>query len=834
MFDDLRNAFRGLLKRPMFTIVAVLSLGLGIGVNTAIFSLFHQAVLQPLPVLDPERLINLNAPGLKRGSTSNNNAGRRDAIFSYPMFRDLQAAPATQQALAGIAAHRAFQTNIALDGETISGTGMLVSGNYFSVLGLVPAAGRLLIESDDAQLGAGRVAVLGHAFWRNALGGDPEVLGRSIQVNGEALEIVGVAPAGFEGTTFGTRPQVFVPISSRWLLQPQARADHEDRTSYWVYLFARLASRVEPAQAADALNVPYRALLRDVELPLLELDEGQREQFLARRIEVESGERGQSSVALSARTPMLLLQAAAFLVLLVACLNIANLLLARGASRAGEFAIRASTGASRGRLLRQLLVEATALAMCGAALSLPLASAAIQSLLAYLPGGIGASLSARLDGAALGFAAGLALLTVLLFGLLPSLQVASVSTMSTLRGDSANSTGTRAAGRFRATLAIAQVGFSMAALALAGLFTQSLINIGHVELGMQVDRVASFSVSPGRSGYSPERSKALFDSLATEIAALPGVLSVALSRVPLMTGSDWGSSVSVEGYEPGSETIDPFYNEIGDDYFATLGIPLLAGRSFSTADSAGGARVAIVNQRFSEHYGLGANPIGKRMATGHTGDLDIEIVGLVADSKYNRVKEDDPIQYFLSRRQNPNIGEMTVYVRSRGEPQDLLAGLAKVARGVDPHLPLENLRTMPQTIEQHLAVDRFVGTLAAAFAVLATALAALGLYGVMSYTLSQRQREIGLRLALGAAPRRLAAMLMAQVGRLAGAGMLLGLLVAVALGRAAQSLLFGLEGHDPMVLLSAIVVLAAVAFASGFLPARRASRMDPLLALRHD
>jgi predicted permease len=751
------------------------------------------------------------------------------------MFRDLQAAPSVQQALTGIAAHRSFQTNIALDGETVSGSGMLVSGNYFALLGLAPAAGRLLIEGDDAQLGAGRVAVLSHAYWRNALGGDAGVLGRSIQVNGEAMEIVGVAPEGFEGTTFGIRPQVFVPISSRWLLQPQSRADHDDRMSYWVYLFARLAPGVEPAQAHEALNVPYSALLRDIELPLHDrFDEGQREQFLARRIEIESGDRGQSSVALSARTPMLLLQAAAFLVLLVACLNIANLLLARGAARAGEFAIRASIGASRGRLLRQLLVEAAALALCGAALSLPLASAAIQGLLAYLPGNTGASLSARLDGAALVFAAGLALLTVVLFGLLPSLQVAAVSTMSVLRGDSANSTSTRAAARFRAALATAQVGFSMAALALAGLFAQSLVNLGRVELGMQVENVASFSVSPGRSGYSPERSVALFDRLETEIAALPGVHSVSLSIVPLITGSDWGSNVSVEGYEPGPETTDPFFNEIGDDYFTTLGIPLLAGRSFSALDSADGARVAIINRRFAEHYGLGANPIGKRMATGRSEDLDIEIVGLVADSKYSRVKEEDPIQFFLPRRQNPDIGEVTVYVRSQGEPQELLAGLARIAAGIDPNLPLESLRTMPQTIAQNLAVDHFVGSLAAAFAVLATALAALGLYGVLSYTLSQRQREIGLRMALGAAPSRLASMLMAQVGRLAGVGMLLGLVVAVALGRAAQSLLFGLQGHDPLVLLSAMLVLAVIAFATAWMPARRAARMDPMLALRHD
>lgn len=829
---DLRHALRGLRRRPLFALVAVLSLALGIGVNTAIYSLFHQALLQPLPVSVPDGLVNLSAPGIKRGSTSNNNAGRRDAVFSYPMFRDLQAAPEVREALSGLAAHRSFPASLALEGQARDITGMLVSGNYFDVLGLKPALGRLLLPNDDTVPGAGRVVVLGHAYWMNALGGDPDVLGRVMRVNGEPLEIVGVAPEGFDGTTFGTRAQVFVPISLRWLLQPTLQRDHDDRRSYWVYLFGRLAPGVDVAQAGGMLNGPYAGALRE-ELPLQrELDEAQQAEFLARRIELAPGARGQSSVPATARTSLLLLLAAAGLVLVVACLNIANLLLAHGAARAGEFAVRSSIGASRGRLLRQLLVESALLAVAAAGLALPVASLSLHGLMAWLPDPTMFKADVVLQPAALGFAAVLAVATIMLFGLFPALHAASASPMNVLRGE--GSIGSRAAGRFRSGLATGQIALSMAMLALAGLLVQSLYNLARVDLGMQVESVAAFRVSPGRVGHTPEQAAVLFDRLEEELAALPGVEAVALSQVPLLTNSDWGSNVSVEGFESGPETTDPYFNRVGEGYFEALGIPLLAGRGFARTDNADSAKVAVVNRRFAEYYGLGANPVGKRMAVGGKESLDIEIVGLVADSHYSAVREAQPMLFYQPRRQVTQLTEANFYVRTRGDANALLAVLPAAVARVDPLLPVVDLRTLPQTIAQNLAAERFVGTLAMAFAVLATALAALGLYGVLSFTLAQRRRELGLRLALGAEPARLARMLLAQVTRMTMTGIGIGVIAALALGRAAQSLLFGLDGHAPGILLAAAVVLALVALCTSLAPARRAAHTDPMHALRHE
>lgn len=828
---DLRHAFRSLAARPLFVLVAVLSLGLGIGVNTAIYSLFHQVVLQPLPVAEPGRLVNLSAPGIKAGSTSNNNAGSREVIFSYPMFRDLQAAQETREVLAGLAAHRSFPVSLALDGQAHDATGMLVSGNYFDVLGVTPALGRLLRPEDDTTIGAGRVAVLGHAYWMNTLGGDPAVLGRTLRVNGESLEIVGIAPQGFDGTTFGTRAQVFVPITLRWLLQPTMQRDHDDRRSYWVYLFGRLASSMSLAQAGEALDRPYTALLRE-ELPLQSgLDEAQQAQFLARRIALSPGEHGQSSVPASARAPLLLLLAAAGLVLVVACLNIANLLLAHGAARAGEFALRSSIGASRGRLLRQLLLESALLAAAGALLALPLASLSLHGLLAWLPDAAVFRTDAVLHPAALGFAAALAATTILLFGLFPALQAAGASPMNVLRGGSG--TGSRAARRFRNSLAMGQIALSMATLALAGLLAQSLYNLARVDLGMKVESVAAFYVSPGRIGYTPERASVLFDRLEEELGALPGVAAVGLSLVPLLTNSDWGSNVSVEGFTPEAGAHNPYYNYIGEGYFDALSIPLLAGRAFVRGDSADSAKVAVVNQRFAAYHGLGPNPVGKRMAIGHKEQMDIEIVGVVADSHYGAVRDDRPMQFFLPRRQDRHLTEANFYVRSHGDPKALLATLPAAVARVDPQLPVVNLRTLPETIAQNLAAEHFVGKLSMAFAMLATVLATGGLYSVLSYTVAQRTRELGLRLALGAAPARLRRLVMGQVARIGLVGGVLGLAGALAAGHVARSQLFGLSAHDPGVLAVAALLLGCVVFLAGWLPARRAARTDPMSALRH-
>ena len=829
--SDLRYALRGLLARPTVTLVAILSLALGIGVNTAVFSLLHQVLLRPLPVHEPDRLVTLVAPGPKHGSTSNNLAGPREQIFSYPMLRDLQA---QQTPFEGIAAHRSVPVNIAHGDDTRTGDAMLVSGNYFGVLGLQPTLGRLLAPHDDEHVGAARVAVLAHGYWSNALGADPAVVGSRVTVNGKELTVVGVAPAGFESTSLGIRPQVFVPITLRWLLQPQMRADDGDRQSYWAYLFARLKPGVSMEQAQAAMAGPYGRLIRNVEAPLLaEVDAQERARFLASELLLVPGGRGQSSMSARAASPLLMLFAVALLVLLIACLNIANLLLARGAARAGEMAVRASLGASRGRLVRQLLMESALIATLGALCSLPLATLATDALSVLVPNGAGAGLRSSLAPGSLWFAAATATATLLLFGLFPAWQQARTAPVTALRGSGGQAGASRPAARFRNALAVTQVALSMTALALAGLFVQSMANIARVDPGLEVASIATFGVSPARNGYTPERSAQLFRLLEERLAALPGVESASASLVPMLAGHEWGTGVRVEG-APADEEVAPLYNAVGVDHFRTLGIPLLAGRVFTAADSTG-AEVAIVNRSFARAFGLGQDPVGKRIGIGgSTAAVDVEIVGLVEDSKYSDVRQPAPVAFYQPVRDADRHGEMQFYLRSRQDPQQLLAQLPALLAEIDPDLPLENPATLQQVIDGTLEMEAFVGTLAAAFAVLATLLAALGLYGVLSYTLAQRTREIGLRLALGAAPARLRRMLLGQLGRMTLLGGLLGLAGALALGRAAQSLLFGLDGNDPWVFCAAALLLGLVAFGAGLLPARRAGTIDPMTALRHE
>ncbi|HRQ65299.1 MAG TPA: ABC transporter permease [Xanthomonadaceae bacterium] len=833
LIADTRYAVRGLLARPLFTAVAVLTLALGIGANTAIFSLYESLLLKPLPVAEPGRLVNLAAPGPKPGSQSSNNSGDSSNTFSFPMFRDLER---SQEVFTGIAAHRLVGVNLAYESTTLSGDGILVSGSYFGVLGLQPALGRLLDESDDQVEGQAETVVLSHRYWRNNFASDPGVLGSRLTVNGRPLTIVGVAPRGFNGTTLGNLPNVFLPISFRWLPQEGALPNHDNRRNYWVYLFARLKPGVSREQAASALNGIYRGILADVEAPLQSgMGEDAMARFLQREVLLSPGARGQSSLPQQADAPLLLLMGVTALVLLIACVNIANLLLIRGATRAGEMALRASIGATRTRLAAQMLVEACLLALLAGLASLPIALATQYGIGLVLPDNAANVLGFGLDLRLAGFAMLVALVSVLLFGLIPVLGMARAQPIDALKAQGGKSTGGKAANRFRSAMATSQVAFSMALLVLAGLFTQSLANISRIDLGIDVDSLLTFSVSPELNGYPHAQSAQLFDRIERELGAVPGVRAVTSSMVPLLSGSNWTNNVSVQGFEPTpGVSMDASTNQIGQGFFRTMGIALLAGREFGEADRADAPKVAIVNRAFAERFGLGADAVGKRMAIGNTSDLDIEIVGLVADAKYSQVKDEVVPQYFMPRAQNPNLGFMNFYVRGDMDPRELLRMAPEVMRTLDPNLPVDNLRTMPDQVRQNVVLDRFVGVLSAAFAILATLLAALGLYGVLTYTVAQQTREIGLRLALGAQPGALRGMVLRRVGWMALIGGAIGLLVAVLAGRAAGALLYGMQGHDPGVLLLSSVGLVLVVLAAGYLPARRAARTDPIIALRYE
>ena len=831
---NLRLALRTLFKTPFVTVVAILSLSLGIGANSAIFSLFNQMLLRPLPVANPDELVNLGAPGPKPGSNSCGNAGGCEEVFSYPMFRDLER---LQTSFTGIAAHRQLGASVGYQGTTLSAEGLLVSGSYFPVLGLNPALGRLLTPDDDQTVGAHFVVVLSYDYWRTRFELSPAILNQTVIVNGQALTVVGVAPPGFKGTTLGSEPDVFVPLTMRTVMQPGFKG-FENRRDYWAYTFARLKPGVSADQARVAINGPYRSIINDVEAPLQKgMSDQTMERFKQKAITVAPGQRGQSTVRQEARVPLIILFAVTGTVLLIACANVANLLLARGAGRAAEMAVRLSIGASRRQLIAQLLGESVLLAALGALGGLVVAKWTLDLVGTLVPPDGAAMVAFTLDPTMLGFAGLAALGTGLAFGLFPALHSTRPDLASTLKNQAGQPGGAKAAARFRVTLATVQIAMSMALLVPAGLFAKSLFNISRVDLGLKTDHLALFAIAPELNSYSTARTRALFERLEDELAALPGVTSVVTAMVPVLAGDNWNNSVRVEGFEAGPDTnTSASFNGVGPGYFRTMGIRLLSGREFTRADAAGAPKVAIVNQAFLKKFNLGENGIGERMSAGRDSGptLDIEIVGIVQDAKYSEVKRAVPAQYYLPYRQQEELGFGYFYLRTAVPPEQLLGTIPTLVKKLDPNLPVVDAKTMEMQVRENVAIDRLISTLSIGFALLATLLAAVGLYGVLAYTVAQRTREFGLRMALGADGGRVLGMVMKQVGVMALVGGAIGLVIAVGVGRLAESLLFEMTGYDPLVTGAAIVALAVVAMGAGFIPALRASKVDPMNALRYE
>jgi len=833
MLSDLRLAFRALSKTPFVTAIAVVSLALGIGANTAIFSLFNRMLLRPLPVPEASALVNLAAPGPKPGSNNCGQAGDCVNVFSHPMFRDLERA---QIVFTGIAAHQIFSANLATRGQTMNADGMLVSGSYFPTLSVPPALGRLFTPADDVTPGAHPLVVLGHGFWESQFGRSPAVLGEAVTVNGQTMTVIGVAARGFEGTTLGVLPKVFVPISMRSVMIP-GRNDFEDRRAYWAYLFARLKPGVSIEQARAALETQYRSIVTQVEVPL---QAGMSDQTMARfktkALELSPGARGQSAVHGEARAPLLLLLGVTALVLVIACANIANLLLARAAGRASEMGVRLSIGASRWQIVRQLMVESCTLALLGGVAGLLVARWTLTAVAALLPPEAATTVPSATDPAMLLFTLAVALTTGLVFGLYPALHSTRPDLATVLKGHGGQPSGARNASRFRTTLATSQIALSMALLVAAGLFTKSLYNVSRVDLGLQADQLVTFAVAPELNGYTPSQSRAFFARVEDALAALPGVTSVAASRVPLLSGSNWANSVAVQGFEAGPDTnTSASFSAIGPGLFKTLGVPLMAGRDFSRADILGAPKVAIVNQAFARRFNLGDHAVGTRMSAGRNATaLDIEIVGLVHDAKYSEVKDAVPAQFFTPYLQDERAGASAFYARTSGDAAALLGAVQAAVKALDPNLPIENPKTMTQQVRENVFLDRMISTLSAGFAVLATVLAAVGLYGVLAYTVAQRTREFGLRMALGADGASIRGIVLAHVARMTVIGGVLGLAAAIGIGVAARSLLFELQGYDPVVLASSVALLTVIAFAAGAIPALRASRVAPMTALRQD
>ena len=831
----IRFALRSLGKAPLFCLAVILSLGLGIGANTAVFSLLHQVVLGSLPVPRPDELVLLRAPSeFKTGHVGTENAGGEDFVFNHQVFRDLEKHPI---GVVGVAGFYGTSASLAIGGQTVPGNAMLVSGGYFPVLGVEPLFGRLLVPADDVPGAGNPVAVLGYGYWHDRLGGRTELLNQPIQVNGQIFIVVGVAREGFNGITLGDTPDVYLPLAFKPLMTPGW--DGTDRyNDYWIYCFARLRPGVTGARAAAGLNQTFAGEM--------EADaatrHGKSPAWLARlraaRLSLVDGRQGKSSTRDNARLPLLILMGATVLVLLIALANAANLLLARSAERRRELAFRASLGASRAELMGQMLTEALLLAAGGGIAGLALASVTQKLLLAQIDADSRHFLSTRLEWPVLLFGLGLSLVTGVLFGLYPAWQASRTSLSATMQDEGGRGSAGRGSARVRRALVCAQVGFSAVLLIPTGLLLKSLVNILHIDLGIRTENVVAFTVSPELNRYTWEQNRAYLGRLESDLAAIPGVRGVAASTIPLLAGDDSGGNLTVEGYsrDPNADA-DSDRDEIGPGFFGKMGVPLVAGREFTERDNIGAPMVAIVNQEFVRHFFGGANPIGRKFAKGGGSKVvpNIEIVGVVRNSHYSEVKEDKPHRlYYTPWRQQDHPGAMTFYVRSVLPAAQAIPSIRHTLVAIDRNIPPKNLITLDEQIRMDITNDRLVLDLAAVFAALATGLAMLGLYGVMAYSIARRTREIGIRIALGAPPARIRAMVMRELVWILGVGLGAGVPAAFALSRYVKSQFYGVGAFDPAVVASAVAVLTLTAAAAAYIPARRAAGVDPLEALRCD
>ncbi|HEV8702064.1 MAG TPA: ABC transporter permease [Candidatus Polarisedimenticolia bacterium] len=830
---DLRYALRTLAKNRGFALVAILTLALGIGANTAIYSLTDQILLRLLPVRDPDRLVVLRLPGPQAGHLwSDIDDGAQS--FSYPFYKGLRD---QSPLLSGLAARFAIPVSVADRDRTERASGELVSGNYFDVLGVRPALGRLLTPEDDRQPGANPVVVLSHGYWTRRFGASPAILNQGLVVNGRTLTVVGVARPPFSGIQLGQPADLFVPITLKAQMTPNWDG-LDDINDYWLQAIGRLAPVVSREQAEASLQPIVNGLLEQQVQSLTGLTAEKRAHLLGRKLLLAPGAQGRLVLQDEARGGLFLLSALVGLVLLIACANVANLLIARGVARRREIAVRLALGARRIHLMRQLLSESLLLALAGGAIGLLVAAWSIDSILLMFPQDDGtAALSSHLDLRLLAFNFGVALLTGLGFGLLPALRATRPDLVSAIKDQSAGA-GTGAGHvRLRKGLVVAQISLTAVLLITAGLFTQSLRRLKQVDLGLSIDNLLAASIEPQLNGYTPERTIALVDRMSRDLAALPGVTSVSAAKIALLTDSNEGSNGTIEGLTPQeNESFHPLKNWVGPGYFATLGIPLLAGREFSESDSAGSPKVAVINQTMARKFFAGRDPIGVRFAFGAGNGVkpDIEIVGVVRNSKHSTVRQEERPFVCMPYAQHPGLGEATFYLRSALPATTLAPAVREAVRRIDANLPVFDVRTLALQLDQSLYGERLLMALSISFGLLAALLASIGLYGMMAYSVARRTSEIGLRMALGASARHVRGLVLREAMTMAAIGLSIGLPAAFAAGRLARSLLFGVEPGDPLLLAAAGLLLIGVMLLASYVPARRATRIDPMAALRSE
>jgi predicted permease len=828
--SDVRLAVRGLRRSPLFASVAILSLALGIGANTAIFTLIDQILLRKLPVQAPEQLVMLYQQGTNMGS----NMGSR--MHSYPLYQDLQQ---KAEPLSEVLCRRMVPASLSVDNQTERVEAEMVSGNYFSMLGVTPALGRVFNSREDDQVYQGHpVVVLSYGYWVSRFARDPSVIGKKILVNDYPMNIVGVSAEGFAGLDPVQSPQIRVPILMKPIMAPDWGWLHmDDRRARWVQLFGRL----KPGYTVQSAQAPLQGLFTQIRAYEMTLPSAKkwsaynREQFMKGRLNVAPADLGYSPLRNDFSTALVVLMCMVGLVLLIACANVANLLIARGFMRQKEIAVRLSLGSSRGRLMRQLLVESLVLSTAGGIAGTGIAFALTRAMLAAVPAqGRPLLISAQPDARILTFTFALTLITGIVFGLLPALRASRTDPWTTLKDTMGSIAGTRGSLFLRKGLVTAQVALSFLLLFGAGLFVRSLQNLKTADTGVALENLVTFQVSPSLSGYDDARAQLFYQQLLDRLRAAPGVTAAAVASVPILSGDEWDNSMAVEGHQAkDGEDMQAFMNALSPNYFQTMKIPIVEGRDFRPSDANKDWTVAIVNRRFAEHFFPGKSAVGKRIGSGGGPDtkLKMEIIGVAADSLYEGPREGVHRQVFV-----PKWGKDSgaFYVRTQTPSSNAYAMVRNEVKQLDAAIPVYELKTVEGQLDETLLTDRLIAMLSAGFGLVATLLASVGLYGVMAFVVAQRRKELGIRLALGAQPGFVIWIVMREVLLLLAIGLAVGIPAAMGLGRYVGSQLYGIQTHDPFIATSTVLLLTMVSAAAGLIPAQRASRIDPMLALRQE
>ena len=844
---DFGYALRTLRRSRGFAVVGALTLALGIGANTAIFTLLDQVLLRLLPVKNPQQLVLLTMRGHHYGSNWGGNA------ISYPMYRDFQD---HNEVFSGMFCRFPDHVSLTFGGQSERVAAELVSGTYFPVLGVSTVLGRAFTPNDDRVRDGHPLVVLSYDYWKQRFGGDAQIVGKTVLVNNYQMTIIGVAQPGFDGVELGYATKIFVPV----MMQKEIIIGNDkmltDRRSRWVNAFGRLKPGVSVTKAKASLQ-PFMHSMLEMEVKEAAFRNASaydREQFLKCWIDLWPGSQGRAQLRAELSTPLWVLMATTGMVLLIACANIANLLLARATGRQKEIAVRLAMGATRGRIVSQLLIETLSLSALGGILGLALAFWADKALMAiYLPSDAnGLNISTAPDFRILLFTLAVTVVTGIVFGLAPALQATRPDVGRTLK-DQAGAVVGGGHGRLRNALVVTQVAMSLLLLIGAGLFLRSLKNLSNLGPGFRAERLVGFNIDPSLNGYSVPRLKNFYQQLTDNLSSLPGVQSVGLASMRIMENNEWDSSMTVEGYTAPKpeDRAQPYMNMIGPGYFATMGIPIVAGRDFRLSDDREMKRenlsdepenerwtptAVMINEKFARKYFAGRNPVGMHVGFGSDPGTptQMEIIGVVKDVKYTNLRDEIPEQAFIPYMGSRFVSDMTVYLRTTGEPNQLMTSIRAKVREMDANLPIYAMRTMDEQISNSLSTERMIASLSTVFGFVATMLAIIGLYGVMSYSVSQRTREIGIRMALGAEQRKVIGMVMREVLLLIAIGVGLGVPAALALTSVVKSQLYGLQAHDPWTLGLATALLVLVACAAGYVPALRASRVDPMKALRYE